>query len=136
MPNVLGRIERQLEIENSDLRGHAPFRKDLAQAVQPQLAQARQRVDDVQNRAKGAIRHCLALRREQLGGLVGQLSGVSPAATLERGYAVVRRRDTQAVVRSVEQVAAGDALDVRVTDGNIGTDVTAVRSVGKGGSNV
>ncbi len=92
------------------------------------LAQARQRVDDMQDRGAAAMRHSLVLRRERLGGLVGQLGGVSPAATLERGYAVVRRRDTGAVVGSVSQVAAGDELDVRVVDGVIGADVSGVRS--------
>jgi exonuclease VII large subunit len=36
---------------------------------------------------------------------------------LARGYAVVQQQDTRAVVRSVEQVRAGDALEVHVSDG-------------------
>lgn len=84
---------------------------------QAQLAQARQRVDDLLARAGSAVRHSLTLRRERLGGLAGRLAGVSPLGTLERGYAIVRRRDTGAVVQSVAQVAPGDALGVRVTDG-------------------
>ncbi len=82
-----------------------------------QLVQARQRVDDLLGRAEAAIRHSLLLRRERLSGLAGRLSGVSPLATLERGYAIVRRRDTGAVVQSVAQVAPGDTLGVRVADG-------------------
>lgn len=82
-----------------------------------QLAQARQRVDDLLGRAEAAVRHGLLLRRERLGGLTGRLAGVSPLATLERGYAIVRRRDTGAVVQSVTQVASGDTLGVRVADG-------------------
>ena len=89
--------------------------KHLSPAAQ--LAQARQRVDDLAARAEAATRHDLALRRERLGGLLGQLVGVSPLGTLERGYAIVRRREGGAVVRSVKQVAPGDALAVRVTDG-------------------
>jgi exodeoxyribonuclease VII large subunit len=82
-----------------------------------QLAQARQRVDDLTGKAEAAIRHSLTLHRERLRGLSGQLAGVSPAGTLERGYAVVRQRETGAVVRSVTQVAPGDTLGVRVSDG-------------------
>lgn len=82
-----------------------------------QLAQARQRVDDLLGRAESAVRHNLLLRRERLGGLAGRLAGVSPLGTLERGYAIVRRRDTGVVVQSVTQVAPGDALGVRVADG-------------------
>jgi len=81
------------------------------------LAQSRQRVDDLLGRAEAATRHNLTLRRERVGGLAGRLAGVSPLGTLERGYAIVRRQETGVVVQSVAQVAAGDALAVRVADG-------------------
>ena len=89
--------------------------KHLSPAVQ--LAQARQRVDDLLGRAEAAARHNLALRRERLGALTGRLAGVSPLGTLERGYAIVRHREMGAVVRLVAQVAPGDALNIRVADG-------------------
>jgi len=82
-----------------------------------QLAQARQRLDDLLGRAEVAVCHSLTLHREQLDGLSGWLAGVSPLGTMERGYAIVRHRETGAVVRSVEQVASGDALGIRVADG-------------------
>jgi exodeoxyribonuclease VII large subunit len=90
---------------------------------QTQLAQARQRVDDLSVHAEAALRHRLSLRRERLRGLVGRLAGVSPLGTLERGYAIVRRQESGTVVGSVAQVAPGDALDVRVTDGTFGAEV-------------
>lgn len=82
-----------------------------------QLVQARQQIDDLTARAEKAVKHRLSLRRERLEGILGRLTGVSPQGTLERGYAIVRRLDTGAVVRSVGQVASGDGLDVRVADG-------------------
>jgi exodeoxyribonuclease VII large subunit len=89
--------------------------KHLSPALQ--LIQARQHVDDLLGGAQAALRHDMALRRERLGGLTGRLAGVSPLGTLERGYAIVRHRDTEAIVRSVGQVAPGDTLDIRVVDG-------------------
>jgi exodeoxyribonuclease VII large subunit len=91
-----------------------------------QLAQSRQRVDDMQTRALTAMHHYVALRRERLGGFIRQLGSVSPAATLQRGYAVVRKADTKAVVKAVEQVSSGDGIDVRVSDGGFGAEVTTV----------
>jgi exodeoxyribonuclease VII large subunit len=85
-----------------------------------QLTQSRQRVDDLVARAEGAARHSLALHRERLGGLAGRLAAISPLGTLERGYAIVRHDETDAIVRSVAQVAPGDALSVRVADGEFG----------------
>ncbi|MBN1813911.1 MAG: exodeoxyribonuclease VII large subunit [Anaerolineae bacterium] len=84
---------------------------------QAQLAQARQRVDDLLARMEAATYHILTLNRERLAGLSGRLSSASPLGTLERGYAIVRRQETGEVVQSAGQVAPGDALDVRVTDG-------------------
>jgi exodeoxyribonuclease VII large subunit len=74
-------------------------------------------VDDLVGRAEGTARHSLALRRERLGGLMGRLAAISPLGTLERGYAIVRHDEADAVVHSVAQVAPGDALTVRVADG-------------------
>jgi len=88
------------------------------------LAQTRQRVDDLLSRAEGAVQHGLALGRERLGGLSGRLAAVSPLGTLERGYAIVRRRETDAVVRSVAQISPGDALGVRVADGEFEAQAT------------
>jgi exonuclease VII large subunit len=37
--------------------------------------------------------------------------------TLERGYAIVRSRKTDTVVRSIGHVVPGDRLSIRVVDG-------------------
>ena len=80
----------------------------------------RQRVDDFTQRADRALEHALAMRRASLAGLQARLAALSPLATLERGYAVVRREDSGAIVRSVAQVDAGDALLIQVHDGQFG----------------
>jgi exodeoxyribonuclease VII large subunit len=91
---------------------------------QAQLAQARQPVDDLLARAEAAMHHNLTLNRERLAGLSGRLNSASPLGTLERGYAIVHRREMAAVVQSVEQVAPGDALSVRVADGEFEVEVS------------
>jgi exodeoxyribonuclease VII large subunit len=80
----------------------------------------RQQVDDLTRRAHQALMHTMALRRTGLTGLRARLAALSPLATLERGYAVVQQEDTGAVVRSVGQVSTGDALLIRVRDGEFG----------------
>ena len=110
----------------------AAYRLRLAEQVRAlrhfspavRLVQARQQVDELVGRSLTALQHDIALRRERLRGLVGRLEGVSPLATLERGYAIVRRADDDQVVRSVDQVAAGDRLRVRVSDGEFGAQAT------------
>jgi exodeoxyribonuclease VII large subunit len=90
---------------------------------QAQLAQARQRVDDLLARTEAAMRHNLILNRERLAGLSGRLNSASPLGTLERGYAIVQQRETGTVVRSVEQATPGDVLGIRVADGAFEAEV-------------
>jgi exodeoxyribonuclease VII large subunit len=69
------------------------------------------------------LKHRLALARERLRTLDSQLQTLSPLATLERGYAIVRHLGMGEVVRSVAQVVAGDRLEVRVSDGQFESTV-------------
>ncbi|MFQ5409930.1 MAG: exodeoxyribonuclease VII large subunit, partial [Anaerolineales bacterium] len=88
-----------------------------------QLAAARQRVAGLAYRALLALRHSLRLQRERVHGLQQALAGLGPPATLARGYAIVTRAGTRDVVRAVDDVTAGEQLDVRVADGQFGATV-------------
>jgi exodeoxyribonuclease VII large subunit len=65
----------------------------------------------------------LALERKtaRLAAAEGRLRALSPAATLERGYAIVRHEDD--VVRTPAQVTPGDAVTIRVSEGTFGAVV-------------
>ena len=86
------------------------------------VANGRQRVDELTRRAVELLRHGLALRRANAAGLAQALRAVDPLAVLARGYALVLREDDLSLVRSVQQVAAGDRLRVRVSDGTFGAE--------------
>ncbi|WP_414696523.1 exodeoxyribonuclease VII large subunit [Pengzhenrongella sp.] len=58
--------------------------------------------------------------------LAAQVRALSPAATLERGYAVVQRADG-AVVRNPAEVDDGDRLRIRVARGELAATVTPTR---------
>lgn len=89
-----------------------------------QLTRWRERVAELRLRVDAALAGRLGLWRAQLDGLRGRLEAVSPQATLRRGYAIVQRDRDGAVVRSVNDVSAGDALTVRVADGAFGARAT------------
>ncbi len=55
--------------------------------------------------------------------LLARTRSLSPAATLERGYAIVQRSDG-IVVRQATEVHIGDALDIYVHQGNLQATVT------------
>ena len=61
----------------------------------------------------------------ELAHTTARVRALSPAATLERGYAVVQRDDPAAtVVRSPADVSDGDPLRIRLAEGEIAAKVT------------
>lgn len=85
----------------------------------------------VRDRARRAVAARLDRAGDQVGHLRLQVRALSPLATLERGYAVVRTA-SGAVLRDPSEVGAGDALRVRVAGGDLDAEVTRTPGVGTG----
>ena len=107
-----------------------------------QLAQARERAGYLLDRATRAVQTGLAQRRDRDSRLAGRLrpladgrlatargglerhfaslSALGPQATLDRGYAVVRRRSDARIVRAPDEAPAGQRLIVQVARGAFG----------------
>jgi exodeoxyribonuclease VII large subunit len=62
------------------------------------------------------------MRTARLTGLEQRLVALNPEAILQRGYALVRLPDGR-LVRSIQQAIPGEALQVRVSDGNFAVRV-------------
>jgi exodeoxyribonuclease VII large subunit len=84
------------------------------------LARDRQTVDELLRRADAQLAHQNALRRARLDGTRAHLAALSPLATLERGYAIVRRATDGQVVTAPQQAAIGEELEITVKDGSFG----------------
>ena len=87
------------------------------------LDSARQRLDTFSLRLDAAMVRGLERRAGSVALLKGQLSGVSPLATLARGYAIVRSPGGR-VVRGADEVAPGQPLTVQVHRGRFDVTVT------------
>jgi exodeoxyribonuclease VII large subunit len=84
-----------------------------------------QRTADVvalRDRAGRSLDHRLRSAGEELRHTVARLRALSPAATLERGYAIVQRADGH-VVRAAAEVAPDDELRVRLAEGELSATV-------------
>jgi exodeoxyribonuclease VII large subunit len=81
------------------------------------IADARQSIDMVLQRMHRLLSSELKLRSSSVSGLSQTLRAIGPTAVLERGYALITRKEDGAVVRSVDQIENGDALNVQVQDG-------------------
>ena len=90
---------------------------------------------DVQAAAVGLESLAIQLERAMAAGLVSReqaldrhalaLEALNPEGPLKRGYSLVRVQKTGGYLRSVAEVAAGDALDIVVRDGRVAAQVTA-----------
>ncbi len=110
-------VERErIEVSNleSRLRFYSPARK---------LQSERQRVDELTRRGSAAQTYRLALEASRIEGMGKRLVALNPYEVLARGYAVVTRQADGNLIRKVAQAKAGEAIQVRVSDGQFGAQV-------------
>ncbi|GGX06904.1 exodeoxyribonuclease VII large subunit [Streptomyces chryseus] len=79
-------------------------------------------LDALVARSRRTLGHLLDRADSELSHTRARVVALSPAATLERGYAVLQRADG-GVVRSPDEVAAGDGLRARVAEGEFAVRV-------------
>jgi len=93
-------------------------RSALCRGAASTVTRARQRTEHAHERLRRAPSLALERKRARLAQVAGRLRALSPRATLERGYAIVRSDDR--VLRSVVAIDPGDALEVELVDGRVG----------------
>ena len=133
------RRHRELEAERRALEAQRPsallaaererlgFLLDRAtDALAGRIAQERTSLERLGVRASTTLRQRLAQARSEVATTQGGLAALSPFATLERGYAIVRTADGT-VVRDATSVHVDDALDVRLAAGGLDVRVERVR---------
>jgi exodeoxyribonuclease VII large subunit len=96
-----------------------------AQGPQRRLELLRQRLGALPGRLQLAWRQQHARRIEHLAGCGRELHAVSPLATLQRGYSVLRHGYGGGVVSRVEQLHQGDRIEALLADGR--ADLTVDR---------
>ncbi|KQX69424.1 exodeoxyribonuclease VII large subunit [Angustibacter sp. Root456] len=109
-------VAHRVDAEQTGL-DHLRSRPVLA-APTTMVDQRREEVLAACSRARTAVSARLDRAADSVVHLAAQVRALSPAATLERGYAVVQR-DDGAVVRSPDDVRAGEHLRLRVAQGEV-----------------
>lgn len=122
---MLSRLEaarRQLGEARARLDRLSPWRR---------IQNDRQRLDELSERIRRALKASERLRRARLEGLQQRLAALNPLAVLQRGFAVVHGADGR-LVGSVRRVSVGEDISVRLSDGSIGANVRQITpTVGK-----
>lgn len=113
------RLQRAMREHLVNARRRLLHDTNQLQRVSPrsQIAQRRQRLDDLMRDAARHLELYLEKRRAQLRGAQRQLNTLNPLATLERGYAIVRHNN--AVITNPAQLQHDDILNLRVREGEI-----------------
>jgi exodeoxyribonuclease VII large subunit len=98
----------------------------MAHSPLMRIARDRQVAVDLGARARLALDGHLRSLGEQLAGRRLQLAALSPLATLGRGYAIVSTEDG-AVVRTADDLSAGDRLAIELADATVDATTTTIR---------
>jgi exodeoxyribonuclease VII large subunit len=107
----------RVELAARSLRVQSPTARTLAD---------RRRLTDLSARLDRSLARQVDGARHRLAAGVGRLHSLSPLAVLGRGYSLTRR-PTGEIVRSVRQVAAGDAVTVLLHEGSLDCRVSATK---------
>jgi exodeoxyribonuclease VII large subunit len=115
---IVDRAARRFGRSRESLRAHAPSARLLADRVRWAAAQS------ALQRGIGAN---LVGSRARFAAVSARLDALSPLAVLSRGYAIVYREPEGLIVRRAQQVRPGDALRLRVAEGEIAATAGAPR---------
>jgi exodeoxyribonuclease VII large subunit len=96
-------------------------RTGLARGARSVVERRRQHLTQVHERLRRAPALTVERKRSRLEHAAGRLRALSPKATLQRGYAIVRSGPE--IVRSRAAVAPGEQVEIEVADGHFGARV-------------
>jgi len=106
-------------------RLHSSAQRRVFQFPLERLRDQERRVDEWDDRMQRAIQMRLKRERHKLDAATGRLESLSPLNVLARGYSLTRNMPAKGVVRSIEHVAVGDAIEIVLSDGRLQAAVTA-----------
>ncbi|BDX01695.1 exodeoxyribonuclease 7 large subunit [Marinomonas pontica] len=117
------RLRQSMQRKVSEQRSQAANLAHRLERNSPtrRIDQDRQKLKDIDARLARALSNTLTNKQTAFARIVDKLNLVSPLNTLARGYAIASR-DKQ-VIRSVNDVEKGDAIKIRVQDGEIACEV-------------
>ncbi|MCH2184727.1 exodeoxyribonuclease VII large subunit, partial [Myxococcota bacterium] len=83
------------------------------------LGTPRRRMLSAQRALFRAVVHQSELRRANLARRVARLDSLSPLGVLARGYALVKKEPEGTLVRRAEEVAVGERVGIRLSEGEV-----------------
>lgn len=116
----------------SSRAGLTPLEARLRVALERRLGREAHALAPLESRLRSALRSRLRHERSRLSSRALQLEALSPLTVLSRGYAIVTD-DSGRVLRDASAVRAGEAIGVRLEQGELSARVLGTRSLGEPG---
>lgn len=116
-------IQQRLHTQKDRLRQLQQRQQRCLQ--QPRITTLQQKVHELSHRIEQLTDQYQTRQQLRLQAIVGRLNGVSPLATLERGYAITESSEGK-VIQQVKAINPGDEIQIRLQDGRIRSQVTEV----------
>ncbi len=117
-------MDRRLESARKHLRVLAG--SAALQSPENYLLQRKKTVELLQNRMLSGYNRQLTQKREVYIRMTAKLDAMSPLKVLTRGYAMAQK-DDGSVIRSVNDVAAGENVQVSLADGQLTAQVKSIK---------
>ncbi len=100
--------KNRLEVQEHALNRHNPAEK---------ISLHQQKLGYLEERIKRAIRQKLKQLQQKQSAICQTLNAVSPLATLERGYAIVKHQASDRIIKSSEELQLNDMTETRLGKG-------------------
>ncbi|HDS45460.1 MAG TPA: exodeoxyribonuclease VII large subunit [Methanomicrobia archaeon] len=121
----------ELQLRQNVYKGLEFYRKRLEateknllfRTPKERINQHRQTIDELKRAMVAELRHLTSLHRKSVLAFAGRLEALSPLAILDRGYSICTKVPEGTLVRSVDELAVGDALKILFADGEAVSDV-------------
>ena len=117
-------LRARLDRERLRLNGMAVRLR--VQTPTDRLRAARQRLQSLESRLRATLGRRLETASQRLHGLSRHLHALSPLATLDRGYAIVRRYPGGEIARRAGDFRIGDSVEAILAAGRLRCEVTLI----------
>ncbi len=116
MEAVLKNNHQQTDLLTQRLKGYP---------IQPYVREQKTRIDYLTQKLEKSLANTLQQKNFKVTQAIQALEHLSPLKILARGYAVVEKEDQ--IIRSVDDVKAGDTLQVTLNDGELTTEIKELK---------
>ncbi len=128
LDEVESRMHQQLDKVLEHKKTKITYLHTRLQATLPnrKIQQQKQQLDHFQSRLNQSMQAKIINSKSLFQLQIATLDSISPLKTLDRGYAIVKNKDTDSLITSVKQTENVSAISIKLKDGEFDADIIHV----------